>query len=75
MSISENISFMTLFLLSSYFRMRPITLGLHVLLEVLGGGYMGRPPPQIWGTVPQSPPNYPPMHYVEAEGEHFEHKF
>ena len=41
-----------LLLLSSYFHTRPITL----LLEILGNGYMGRPPSQIfWETVPPAP--------------------
>ena len=45
-------SSLTPFLVSSYFSSHPIT----ALLKILGGGYMGLPPPQILGRPsPQSP--------------------
>src|SRR6218665_4036876 len=48
-TISEKNSFMTIFLLCSYFSALPTTL----LLKILGDGCIGRPPPQILGG--QSP--------------------
>src|SRR6218665_1872581 len=52
-------SFMTpIFLFSSYFTTHPITL----LLEILGDGCMGRPPPPILeGPFPPAPLKSPPM--------------
>src|SRR6218665_2910436 len=57
-SLLCEMSYMTLssqdkppFLLCSYSRAYPTTL----LLKILGNGCMGRPPPQIWGTVPPVP--------------------
>src|SRR6218665_3528222 len=55
-TISEKNSFMTPFLLCSYFPAHPTTL----LLKILGDGCMGSPPPQIWGTVPVPPPQVSP---------------
>src|SRR6218665_3963860 len=46
-----------IFLLYSYFRALPTTL----LLQLLGDGCMGRPPPQILGDRPPSPPRSPPL--------------
>jgi len=49
---------MTSFILSSHFRMHPITL----LLEIWGDGCMGRPPPHFFGgAVPPVPHKSPPL--------------
>src|SRR6218665_227266 len=50
-TISENNSFMTPFLLCSYFRAHPTTL---YFSKYWGDGCMGRPPPQTLGVL--SPP-------------------
>src|SRR6218665_850463 len=57
--ISEENSFMTPFLLCSYFRAHPTTL----LLKILGGGRMHGPSPhlKLWGDRPPSPPRFPPL--------------
>src|SRR6218665_1364324 len=56
-TISEKNSFMTLFLLCSYFRTHPTTL----LLKILGGRMHGPPPPQILGGPSPSPSRSPPL--------------
>src|SRR6218665_3861280 len=46
------------FLLSSYFRTHTIT----PLLQILGDGYMNRPPPKVcWGPSPSPPYISPPV--------------
>src|SRR6218665_1108491 len=56
-TISEKNSFMTPFLLCSYFHAHPTTL----LLKILGGRAWAVPPPQIWGDRPPSPSRSPPL--------------
>jgi len=62
-TISENNSFMTLFLLCSYFRAHPTTLA------YICEGRMHGPSPtsNFWGTAP-NPPRSPPLHA------HIQHK-
>ena len=55
-SILQKNSFLTPFLLNTYFHTHPITL----LLQILGGRIHGPSPPQILGGPSPSPPKSPP---------------
>src|SRR6218665_376129 len=53
----------TFFLLFSYFRAYPTTL----LLKILGGRMHGPPPSSNFGgTVPPSPPRFPPLPLIRG---------